>query len=71
MTFSREDKLRFMRVMDQAAQNIGMDRFEQVDAIPDIEGTKARIRGRLDDGREMAWFKPDNKWFITRTGSAS
>lgn len=69
MTFSRSDKLKFMRFMDQALDGIGLERFTVVsDILPQRQDW---MRGRLDDGREIMWAMPDDKWFITSTGSAS
>lgn len=71
MAFSRGDRLKFMRFMDQAFDGIGLDRFTVVPELPLITLGGNTMRGRLDNGREIMWSMPDNQWFITSTGSAS
>lgn len=71
MVFSRSDRLKFMRFMDQAFDGDGLERFTAVSELPPITVNGNTMRGRLDDGREIMWTMPDNQWFITSTGSAS
>lgn len=71
MAFSRGDRLKFERFMDQAFDGIGLDRFTVVPELPPITLGGNTMRGRLDNGREIMWSMPDNQWFITSTGSAS
>jgi len=71
MAIGRGDRLKFERILQQAEDGLGLERFEPVDVVSDVPAQDWRMLGRLDNGREVAWYMPADKWFITRTGSAS
>lgn len=61
--FSRSERLKFMRIMDTAANGVALDSFVVVPDIP--VGNGNALRGTLDDGRKIAWVKPENTFYIT------
>ncbi len=63
MMFSRNDRSKFERIMSEALPGTVPFGFEVVSEMPEFG--RPMIRGTLDDGRELAWIKPENKYLIT------
>jgi hypothetical protein len=66
MTFSRGDRIKFDRIMTETLPGVVPLGFNVVSEMPARPPAGISImRGTLDDGRELAWIKPENKYFIT------
>jgi hypothetical protein len=66
MTFSRNDFEKFRNVMESSLPGVIPHGFEVVSELPKFAPSGLSVmRGTLDDGREIAWVKQPNAFYIT------